>query len=94
MRPFSVSFKHCVVCVSITISYIFCTLSHIFHSFVVWLHGETNPNCKSVFFSGNPAKPDESFGGDFYKDFYYSQGDYSQEEAQETKEMKKKKTKA
>ena len=46
------------------------------------------------FFPGNPAKPDESFGGDFYKDFYYSQGDYSQEEAQETKEMKKKKTKA
>ena len=45
------------------------------------------------FFPGNPAKPDESFGGDFYKDFYYSQGDYSQEEAQEDKEMKKKKKK-
>jgi len=54
---------------------------------------EINPNCKSLFFPGNPAKPDESFGGDFYKDFYYSQGDYSQEEAQEDKEMKKKKKK-
>ena len=49
-----------------------------------------------MFLSENPSKSNggggggASFGGDFYKDFYYSQGDYSASQAQETKEMKKK----
>ena len=63
----------------------------LYLSFLFTVNSEIKPNCKPLFFPGNPAKPNESFGGDFYKDFYYSQGDYSQEEAQEVKEMKKKK---
>ncbi len=46
-------------------------------------------HCFSIFCFKADAKKKKEFGGDFFKDFYYSQGDYTDASNQEKKQVQK-----